>query len=566
MRPIAIFVGALCAGLGCSHHAAVSPTHDAGGAGAGPPPAESGAAGAALDAGTDATLSDAGMAVGFDPGFVGMRLLSNVEYANTLRDLFDLAGFGEQILASLPLKASNVDFFDNGPGASIESARYAAYFATTGDIVGRAFSSDPLRARVVTCAPASAADDTCATAIVRAFGLRAWRRPLTDDEVAGLVAVVRADLTSGDDFSGAIQQAVTAMLSSESFLYRIELDPPPPDGTVHPLTSYELASRLSYLLWSTMPDDTLFSLAASDELSKSDVLAAQVTRMLADPRSDGFARDFFGQWLWFRDATGGAVPIGTLTPSLQTAAFDEARLYVNALAQSDDPIGGLLTNDVNFVDADLAALYGFNPPPPAGTSTRVENTGDARAGFLGLASFLASASDSQTRTSPTIRGRWILINLLCEDVPNPPPNEPPEPTTGTTRTAVNDRLANPDCASCHSSFDPIGLGLEQFDQTGKLRLTYADGTPVDDHGSLGATPFEGEIALGQLVAKDPRFAACARRKLLTYALGRLPTDGDAARVAAIDAAWSAGGGSVRGLVSALVVDQLFRYRRGEGLP
>jgi hypothetical protein len=563
MSRIAFVVGVLCAGLACSHHPALSPHDGGGGAGSGPAPSEGGA-GASPDAGVDADAGPSdGAEAGFDPGFVGMRLLSSVEYANTIRDLLGLAGFGPQILASLVPPPGGA--FDDWPGASISTYAYKAYYATTVDLVAKAFTSDPLRARIVTCAPASVTDDACATAIVRAFGLRAWRRPLGDDEVAGLVAVVRADLASGDDFAGAIQQAVTAMLLSESFLYRIELDPPPPNKTVHPLTSYELASRLSYMLWSTMPDDTLFALATTDELAKPSVLAAQVTRMLADVRSDGFARDFFGQWLWFRDYTGGPLGIGTLTPTLQAAAFDEARLFVSSLMQSDQPMSGLLTTDVNFVNAELSALYGFSPAAPAGTATRVENTGDARAGYLGLATFLASTS-YPSRTEPTFRGKWILLNLLCQDVPVPPPNEPAQPTTGTTRTAANDRIANPDCTSCHSMLDPIGLGLEQFDPTGALRLTYPDGTPVDDHGTFGDIPFEGEIQLGQLVAKDPRFAACARSRLVTYSLGRLPADVDAERLAAIDAAWTAAGGSVRGLLGALVVDELFRYRRGEGLP
>jgi hypothetical protein len=569
--------------IACHHAASLGPsTPDGGGgaaAGAGAYAPEAGAAGtggnaggAAPDAGatpdTGAT-PDAGI-IAAAPGFVGMRLLSTSEYAHALQDLLGLTGLDQEIAAtfkSAPDRSGGrVDVFDNGPGAFVLADQYAVYFADARTYVARAFAQGPLRDRIVTCDPATPSDDACTRQILKAFGLRAWRRPLSDDELDALVAVVRADQTAGESFfSDAIAEAVVTMVSSESFLYRIELDPPPPDTTAHPLTQYELASRLSFLLWSTTPDDTLLSLANAGKLTDPSVLAAQVGRLVADPKSFQFANDFFGQWLGFRSlADGTANPPQLVTPSttLQASVANEAVSFTSDLVWSGNPFGGLLTDDVNFVDGELSKIYGFSPTQ-AGFTTRIENVGDARAGYLGLAAFFAMTSDPD-QSSPADRGRWIRTNLLCQDVPDPPQSQPALPATGTPRQQSNDRLAQANCASCHSLMDPVGLGLESFDQVGRFRLMYADGTPVDGHGALDGTAFEGVIALGQLVAKDPRFSACARRKLLTYALGRVPTNADAARVAAIDAAWTAAGGSVRGLVAALVLDELFLDRHGEG--
>jgi hypothetical protein len=276
-------------------------------------------------------------------------------------------------------------------------------------------------------------------------------------------------------------------------------------------------------------------------------------------------RDFFGQWLGFR-ALEGPLPANA-SPDLsargQSSMGEEARLFVSALVASDHGIGDLMTADVNFVDSWLANLYGFPFASPAFTFVEVMNTTDKREGFLGLSAFLEQTSPAD-HTSPVHRGLWVLERLLCRDVPPPPIDQPPPPSTGTALKQSNDRLANPMCASCHSIVDPVGLGLEGFDQLGRARTVYPTTEQVDEHGSLDGTPYIGVIGLAGLVAKDPRFPACARDHLLAYALGRTPTTTDAARVGAIDQAWSATGRSVRGLLAALVVDELFRYRRGEG--
>jgi hypothetical protein len=536
-------------------------------AGAGTAGAGGGAVTPSADARADGTPE--GLPVGFDPGSVGIRRLSDAEYARTLRDLLGVGDGDRDLLAPFgnttdPLVQSR-DFYDvTAPGTPVSSDRARAYFANAVRLVEEVFVSSDLRARILTCTPAAPTDDGCARDIVRAFGLRAWRRPLTDAEVADLVALVRADLDAGDPFPVAIQQAVVAMLVSESFLYRIELDLPAAGDAIRPLTSYELASRLSYLIWSSMPDDALFALGAADALRDPKTLEAQATRMLADPRADAFVRNFFGQWLGFRDLDGATYESSGWSAALQASAAEEARRYVSAVLQGNGDVGELLTTDANFVDADLAALYGL-PNPDLVVGVAVVGGGGRRKGYLGLAAFLATHTDT-TESSPTKRGLWVADRALCTDVPSPPAGVPPlgPPLPGSSRQQVEAIDSMPSCGPCHRLMDPVGLGLESFDQIGRFRTSYdGDLGPVDDHGVFDGQTFEGEPALADLVAADPRFADCARRQLLEYALGRQLVAPDARRFADIDARWVAGGHSLRALLASIVGDESFRYRRGE---
>jgi hypothetical protein len=519
---------------------------------------------------------DSGLDPGLDPGFVGMRRLSDVEYARTVQDLLGLSGLDASLaasFASLPPEGSGFHQYDNLAGRDpIFAARYQTYFTNAVTLVEQAFASDALRARILTCVPASATDDACARDIVRAFGLRAWRRPLSAAELTDLAALVRTDLTAGNDFPSAIQVALVALLSSESFLYRLELDPLAAGTRAHLLTSYELASRLSYLVWSTMPDETLLALAASDELQKPDVLAAQATRLLADARADSLVRNFFGQWLQFRALSTTLLQRATPGWSLpwQSSLGEEARLFVDEIVRGNGTFADLFTTDVNFVDGNLASIYMVPPPAVPRAFARTVLPGDARKGYLGLAAFLTVTSHAG-ETSPSLRGDWIDEELLCLAIPEGPTGAVPGPPTPglTPRQYMEQRLAEPGCAACHKMFEPVGIGLETFDEVGTFRLAYpADpGTFIDPTGAMpDGTPYDGLKGLADLLGKDSRVQACGRREVLTYALGRPLADADASRLAAIDARWNAAGGTVRELLGALVVDELFRTRRAEGTP
>jgi len=576
---LALALGASVMGVACHSGGGLGP-HDGDGAVANGAAGASGAGGGqggATDGGREAAAPDAGVDgtdATNDPGFVGMRRLTDVEYARTLQDLLGLGGLDRQIVAAFsvdPDSTGTDDTFDDVVNVAVSAKRYAAYFTNAVTYVQEAFADSTLRARVVTCTPTTSADDACAAKIIRAFGLRAWRRPLTDDEVADLTSVVRADFATGDDFPSAIAEGVTTMLVSDSFLYRLEFDPPAPSVAAHALTSYELATRLSYLLWSTMPDDALFALAATDDLQKPDVLTAQVTRMLADARSDGFVRNFFGQWLGFRALDGAALDRSPAwSVALQASMFEEARLFVTELVQSDRGIGDLITNDVNFVDTYLASIYGVPAPTQTATFVRQTNTTDAREGYLGLAAWLTLTSDP-TASSPMNRGKWIDDQLLCVVVPPGGHEVPPltPPPTGTPRQQYDNTRANrPTCAGCHALFEPLGLGLENFDQLGRFRTANPSALGlIDPNGALpDGTPFQGLLGLAALVSKSPQLTNCAARQLLTYTLGRALTDADASRVAAIEATWNQAGLTVRGLLTAIVVDDVFRTRRAEVQP
>ncbi|HVZ72472.1 MAG TPA: DUF1592 domain-containing protein [Polyangia bacterium] len=588
----ALAVGALaCSGRSLGHggpDGGGGETSGGGGTTSGGPGGNPGSGGAATGggAGTTATAGTGGAATGgvggaiapppgdFDPGSVGLRRLSDPEYARTVEDLLGLTGLAPVVTTSFsqdPDVGGYAHDYDTLAGhAPVSSTRYEAYFDDAVNFVQQAFASDALRARIVTCAPKSATDDSCAAEIVRAFGLRAWRRPLAVGELDDLVKLARAALDGGDPFETAIQEPLIALLASEAFVYRLELDAPAAGTAMRPLDSYELASRLSYFIWSSMPDDTLFSLAATGALEHPEVLQAQAARMLASPRADGLARNFFGQWLDFRDLTRTLLPRDNLAGwslGWQSSMAEEARLFVTEVVQNKGKPSDLLTTDVNYVDGNLAATYRL-PPNPPNAITRMVLTTDQRKGFLGLAAFL-TASSFEATTSPIRRGYTIDEDLLCMNVPNPPPDEPPDTNVGSPRDRMNARLSMTACASCHKPIDPVGIGLETFDETGMSRVAYAadPGVFIQTTGATpDGTPYDGLPDLADKLAKDPRLASCARQEMLLYALGRPATATDKDALARLDARWVTAGGTFQALVSTIVSDDLFRYRRAEGQP
>jgi hypothetical protein len=528
---------------------------------------DSGADGPLSPDGTDeATMPSA--PAGLDPGWVGLRRLSDAEYANTVVDLLGVTLPNGTVFPPNGLSDPTVDGFDNLAAApAVSTSRYRGYFAAALALAAQAFADPALAARIVTCAPAAPSDTTCDARIVRTFGLRAWRRPLEDDEVDGLVALARAARDGGETFAGSIQRVVAAMLASESFLHRVELDPGADPTQVHALTPHEVASRLSYLLWSTMPDETLFHLASTGALWRPDVLAAQVTRMLDDPRAGGFVRNFAGQWLGFRALDVHEVDDQTFpawNDDLRRAMRDEAFLYVSELLRPERSLTSLLTDDFHYVDDALAGLYGLPAPGSAGPLVRVEGAPHGRRGYLGLAAFLTVTSNSAA-TSPTRRGAAILQNLLCVDL-GPVPAAATGLAPGTPRQRLATLAKAPECAGCHLQTDDVGLGLENFDAVGQFRAKYAPGDflDIDPTGALpDGTPFVGLSALADLLQRDPRFLDCAARKALVYALGRPLAAADDGQLAQIHAAWDRGGLTLRGLLGAIVVSDTFRFRRGE---
>ncbi|HEY0709531.1 MAG TPA: DUF1592 domain-containing protein, partial [Polyangia bacterium] len=367
-----------------------------------------------------------------------------------------------------------------------------------------------------------------------------------------------------------------AILSSLSFLYRIEIDADPKSTKPRPLDGYELASRLSYLAWSTMPDETLFALAKSGELTKESTLTAQLDRLLGDARSSNFVNSFAGQWLGVRDLQGHQVD-GAAFPlwnePLRQAMAQEAMLYFQEFLFGGRNMKEFLTADVNFVSGPLAALYGISGGGTTDQPMKVVDTNDARHGFLGLAGFLTLTSFPY-RTAPTLRGKWVLENLLCEELP-PPPVTVPDLDTNTSmamaqsqnvRVRLEQHRADPACAACHALLDPIGMGLENFDAIGRYRTKYANGDAIDSSGVLpDKSTFNNLTELTALLAKtsEKQMLDCASKTLMTYTLSRAVEASDGPYLEQVRKSWN--GGDMKTLLKHIVLSETFRFRQADPL-
>ena len=379
-------------------------------------------------------------------------------------------------------------------------------------------------------APATDKDLGCAKQILSTLVRRAYRRPGTDAEVERLLPFYTAGATEGG-FDRGIQKALERLLVSPQFLFRIERDPMnAASGTVYRVSDLELASRLSFFLWSSIPDDELLDVAAGGKLKQPAVLERQVRRMLADPRSESMITNFAAQWLFLRDIESKQ-PDEILFPewdeTLRDAFHRETELFLNSVLRENRSVLELLTANYTFLNERLATHYGI--PNVQGSYFRRVTLpeGSLRGGLLGQGSILTVTSYA-ARTSPVVRGKWVLENLLAAPPPPPPPNVPALKTeseepgkTLTMREAMVKHRANPVCASCHAQMDPIGFAMENFDAVGKWRDSDA-GTPIDTSSVLAnGTKIDGLAGLKQaLLAKPEQFVSAVTEKLSMYALGR----------------------------------------------
>jgi hypothetical protein len=428
--------------------------------------------------------------------------------------------------------------------------------------------SNPARKQLLSCDPLAIGEQACATQILTTLGRRAFRRPLTDDEVQGYLQMIATAKAAGDDFEQSLSLALTAILVSPHFLFRVELDPDPSSPTPHRLSDYELASRLSFFIWSAGPDDALLGAAEQGILQSEVGLKSQLARLLGDPRSAALADNFAGQWLYQRalnDVRPALANFPSWTDSLRQSLAEETRRYVGEFFYGDQPLNSLLTAKFTYANATLATHYGL----PGSFTTefqRVALDGSDRGGLLTQGSLLTVTS-YPTRTSPVKRGKWVLEQLLCSGPPPPPPGVEGLPDqampTGTLRQRLEEHRKNPICSSCHTLMDPIGFGLENFNGIGQYRTVDGPG-PVDASGMLpDGTQIVGAGQLSAALSRDPRLLRCIAQKTATYALGRGPLVSDAARQVQIEQLISADGARFRDLVEAIVLGEPFRSRRGE---
>jgi hypothetical protein len=398
----------------------------------------------------------------------------------------------------------------------------------TGPFKPTSTGDTPSRHRIFVCTPATEAAETgCARKIVSTVARRAYRRPVTEDEVSTLMSFYEKGRTAGD-FESGIQQAVARILVAPAFLYRTETEPAgTKPGMPYRLSSIDLASRLSFFLWSSIPDDELLDVASKGTLRDPKVLQQQVKRMLADPKSVALTNNFAGQWLFLRDLAHVETSATNFDDNLRKSLRTETEMLFANIVHEDESLLRLLDANYTFVDERLAKHYGM-PDVHGSYFRRVELPADSpRRGLLGQGSILTVTSVA-TRTSPVTRGRWILENLLGTPAPIPPPGvdtnlekNPEEVKNTSLRHRLEVHRTNPTCASCHKIMDPIGFALENFDLVGTWRDI--DGkSPVDASGQLvDGTKLNGPGDLRQaLLSRSDAFVTNATEKLLTYALGR----------------------------------------------
>jgi mono/diheme cytochrome c family protein len=457
---------------------------------------------------------------------------------------------------------------DSGGGPAISSVLVAGPFGANGA------TDTPSRGRIFTCYPAVPSDERgCATQILKTLVRRAYRRPVTDADLAVLWPFYETGRAEGR-FDAGIELAVRRILVSPEFLFRIEQDPPgaPP---VYRIRDIELASRVSFFLWSSIPDEELLDLAARGELSQPAVLERQVRRMLADSRSSALARNFAGQWLDLRTLPTVAPDLKLFphfTGSLREDFQKETELLFEHLLREDRSILELLTANYTFVNERLAKHYGI--PDVYGTRfRRVTLTDENRYGLLGHGSFLTVTSHSD-RTSVVGRGKWILDHLLAAPPPPPPPNVsaslPESTSTGqvfTLRERLMHHRANPVCAGCHARMDPLGFALENFDASGRWR-THEDYRPLDTTAELpDGTKFDSPAGLRRWLLGFPeQLVTASTEKLLTYALGRGVEYYDEPAVRAIIRRAAGTNYSLSSLITGVVSSVPFQMKRAPTNP
>ncbi|MFZ0591340.1 MAG: DUF1592 domain-containing protein [Bryobacteraceae bacterium] len=414
--------------------------------------------------------------------------------------------------------------------------------------------------------------EECARRDLAHLARLAYRRPVTDSEVREVTNLVASAQKQGMTFEQAMRVGVEAILVSPNFLFRIERDPKPDDPTaVHSVNDYELASRLSYFLWSSMPDEHLLDLADQHKLRQPEVLNAEVQRMLQDPKSNALIENFAGQWLELRNLDSirpDPEEFPQFNAQLRKAMYTETEMFVTAVVREDRSILDFLDGKYTFLNERLAQFYGI-PGVTGNEFRRVSLDGTERSGVITQASVLTVTS-YPTRTSPVLRGKWILENVLNAPPPPPPPgvgsiDAQGGPLSGTMRQQMEKHRASPMCAGCHTRMDPLGFALENYNAVGQWR-THDGNFPIDASGTLpNGRKFDGPAELKSILASNKQaFAQCITEKLMTYALGRGLEEYDRRAEDSITAQLAANGYRFSALITGIVNSAPFQMGRGDG--
>jgi hypothetical protein len=493
-----------------------------------------------------------------NPGPSPLRRLTHEEYDRTVHDLL-----GDSTHPARNFPAEEIDHgFDNNAELRSVSDVLSESYVTAAEQLATAAVGD-LKA-LVACDPASAGENACLDQLLDGFGKRAWRRPLTADERAHLHRVFTDGRAA--TFADGVQAVIEVMLLSPQFLYRVETGVPVAGADYARLDHYEMASRLSYLLWGTMPDEPLFSAAAAGKLGTRDEIAAQARRLIDDARATEMVTGFAGQWLQLDkldDSDKDVTVYTSFKPELLALLRQETEAFVAEVWKTDAKLTTLLTANFTMVNGPLAQFYGMTGV--SGDAFQKAPVDAAhRAGFLTQGSFLA-ANASPDQSSPVHRGVFVREQLFCNDLPPPPPevnaNPPALDPKMTTAERFAAHRADPKCAGCHDLIDPIGLGFENFDGVGLWR-TMENGKPVDAHGHIAGTDvagdFDGALALTAKLAASKDVSACMVSNWFRFGNGRAAADGDACSSETLTGAFKSG--SMRDLLLALVQTDAFLFR------
>jgi len=434
-----------------------------------------------------------------------------------------------------------------GPGGS---QPFVSSVTIAGPHDARGPGNSPSGARIFTCRPSSPSDEpACARTILAGLARRAYRGPVDDEALQVLLTFYENGRASGGSFEAGIELALRRLLVSPEFLVRIEADPTTvARGAAYRIDDVALASRLSFFLWSSIPDDELLDVAEQDRLSEPAELERQVRRMLADPRAEALTENFTGQWLQLRNLEISIRPGSQFAvafdETLRRALMRETELFFNSIVREDRSVLEILTADYTFLNERLADHYGIRGVTGSHFRRVAHPADSVRRGLLGHASILTLTSHA-IRTSPVLRGKWILDNILGTPPPDPPPNIPAlndqvtQAKKPTLREQMSAHRANPVCAACHNVIDPAGFALENFDAIGRWREVDTSFNAIDASGALpDGTPFDGVVQLREALVRRPeRFANTITEKLFTYSLGRglEPSDMPAVRKIVRDA-------------------------------
>lgn len=506
-------------------------------------------------------------ATGVHPGGAPIRRMTRFEYNNAVRDLL---GDATRPADAFVAEEEALGFNNQATALGVTQLLAEQYMEASEGIAARAAKD---WTKILPCDPAKVGEDACATQLIASFGQRAFRRPVAVAEATRLQQLY-AWGKQKYDFSTGLQLVIQAALQSPRFLYRVEMGMPDPlkdQADVTPLDSWEVASRLSFLIWSSIPDDELFAAAEADGLQDAASIEKQARRMLEDPRARDAVANFHAQWLELsriETLSKDAAIYPSYTPSLRPLWEKETLSFLEHVVFDDakGDVKTIFTAPYSMMNAELAAFYGVTGPKGEGFE-QVSLDPKQRAGLLTQASLLA-VNSKPNQSSPIHRGKFVRERLLCQPLPPPPNNvniQPPEiDPKATTREKFSQHSSDPACTGCHTLMDPIGFGFESYDGIGQFRTT-DHGLPVDTTGLLTGTrdsngAFDGAVELAARLGDSADVRECVATQWFRYGYGHGEEKADACAMNQLQGAFKASGYNVKELLVALTRTDAFRYR------